>query len=172
MSTYTKIFMICPHCGAHTDSSVDYLDVGESFGPWYCDECGGGYQGNANGAATEVHKIKSRFSKTLDLLVLEPHDKTIYFVLLGNRYHPEPDDGYDGKQFFYESHSCPTNWIGKTVMISVDGNTDPHGLLKFVRSVPSLALPDDPNTEDKIIITAFPEVTDKKYLDIYFDNDI
>ncbi len=158
MSTYTKTFIICPHCGAHTDSSVDHLEAGCEFGPWYCDECGGGYQGKANGAATEVQKVASRFSKTLDLLMLEPHDKPIYFVMAGKRYHANPGDEYDGKRYFYEEHSCPTNWICNTVMISVDGDTDPHGFLKFVRSIPRTVMPDDPNAEDDTIIAAFPEV--------------
>lgn len=158
MNTYTKTFMICPHCGAHTNSSVDRLESGQSFGPWYCDECGGGYKGNANGAATEVQKVSSRFSKTLDLLMLEPHDKPIYFVLTGKCYHANPSDEEDEKRYFYEEHSCPTNWIGDTVMISVDGDTDPHGFLKFVRSIPSPVMPDDLNGEDETIITAFPEV--------------
>ena len=160
MSTYTKNCMICPHCGARTDASVDHLKAGQSFGPWYCDECGGGYQGKANGAAIEVQKMSSRFSKTLDLLVLEPHDMPIYFVMAGKTYHAKPDvdDDYDGKQYFYEEHSCPTNWIGKTVMISSDGDTDPHGLLKFIRSIPRPSMSDNPYAVDEVIIAAFPEV--------------
>jgi hypothetical protein len=105
-----------------------------------------------------VQKVSSRFSKTLDLLILEPHEKPIYFVMAGKRYREKPDDEDDGKRYFYEEHSCPTNWIGDTVMISVDGDTDPHGLLKFVRSIPSPVMPDDPNAEDETIIAAFPEV--------------
>lgn len=158
MSTYTRTFMICPDCGAHTNFSVDHLEAGQSFGTWYCDECGCGYKGNAAGAATQVQKVESRFSKTLDLLVLEPHDKPIYFVMAGKRYHAKPGDEYDGKRYFYEEHSCPINWIGDTVMISVDGDTDPHGFLKFVRSIPRPVMPDGSNAKDETIIAAFPEV--------------
>ncbi len=160
MSTYTKTFIICPHCGAHTNSSVDHLDCGQSFGPWYCDKCGGGYCGNANGTTTEVRMVADTFKKTLDLLVLNPHDKPIYFVMKGRHYQPKTDIDNEKKRFFYEQHSCPTNWIINTILISVDGDTDPHGFMKFVRSVPHPAIPDNKDIEDEIkaICAEFPEL--------------
>jgi ribosomal protein L37AE/L43A len=159
MTTYTKTFIICPHCGIHTDSSIDHLKIDNTFGPWFCEKCGGGYTGSIgnNRVVTLKKYTKSRFNKTLDLLVLEPQDKPIYFVLTGRHYQTIPDDAYDGVQYFYEEHSCPTNWIGNTVMISVDGNTDPHGFLRYVRSMPS-RLSGIPNARAEEIIKAFPEV--------------
>ena len=115
----------------------------------------------ANGANTTLEKVACRFSKTLNLLALEPHDRLIYFVVAGMRYHERPGDDVDSSRYFYEEHSCPTNWISKTVMISVDGDTDPHGFLTFVRSVPMPTMPGDPNEDDALMIAAFPEVASK-----------
>lgn len=159
MNTYTKTCVICPHCGAQTGSSVDHLTAGTSFGPWYCDACGGAYTGTANGSETQVIKNDHRFSRTFDLLVLEPQAKPVYFVMAGKSYHRgQPDkDAAENKRYFYEEHSCPTNWIGNASMIAIDGDTDPHGILSFVRSVP-VDMNFDPNDEDELITDAFPEV--------------
>lgn len=161
MNTYTKTFIICPHCDAHTNSSIDHFQKGESFGPWHCDECGRQFQGKANGKETQVSKVNGDFfSKTLDLLVLPPIDKPVYFVLEGKRYHDHLNDDYDGKQFFYEEHSCPTNWIRNTIMIANAGDTDPHGLLQFVRSIPAPTFSGNCMEDDEVIISNFPEVKD------------
>lgn len=159
MSTYTKTCVICPHCGAQTDKSVDHLPAGTSFGPWYCDACGGAYTGTANGSETQVIKNDRRFSRTFDLLVLESQTKPVYFVMAGKNYHlgQSDKDADEYKRYYYEEHSCPTNWIGDASMIAIDGNTDPHGILSFVRSVP-VAMNFDPNEEDELIMAAFPEV--------------
>ena len=159
MNTYTKTCVICPHCGAQTDSTVDHLSAGQSFGYWYCDKCGGAYSGKANGAATEITKSDKRFSRTFDLLVLEPQKEPVYFVMAGKDYHDGHinQDTVDSKRYYYEEHSCPINWIGNASMIAVDGDTDPHGFLSFVRSVP-VSIGFDPNDEDELTVNAFPEV--------------
>jgi len=153
MNTYTKTCIICPHCGAKTGSSIDHLVSGAKFGPWYCDECGHGYGGVANGVETVLEKSEQRFDKTLDLLVLDPSDKPVFFVLAGKRFVDHADDDGGNTRYFYEEHSCPTNWIGEAVMIAVGGDTDPHGLLRYVRSVPATS-----DAHDDEIIAAFPEV--------------
>ena len=155
LTTYTRTFIVCPHCGAPTESSVDHLKAGQTFGPWYCEECGGGFQGKANGAQTEIEVVSSSFRKTLDLLVLEPQEEPVYFVMKG--FHSQgssEEDEQDSTRFFYEEHSCPTNWIRDTAMISVGGDVDPHGFLKFVRSVPQPKL----NGSENQITEIFPEV--------------
>lgn len=44
-------------------------------------------------------------------------------------------EGPDDIGFFYEEHSCPTNWLRQCASVIEDGDNDPHGFLKFVRSV-------------------------------------
>lgn len=156
-ATYSKTCLICPHCGEKTDSSIDHLTAGDSFGPWFCDDCGGGFSGVANGARTELVKSASKLLQTLDLLVLPPQERPVFFVVAGVHSSVESD----AIRFLYEEHSCPINWIGDAVMVVANGDPDPHGLLKFVRAIPRL--PSDnkhssPVDEDNRLIESFPEL--------------
>lgn len=154
MNTYTKTCIVCPHCNAKTDSSIDHLKPGESFGPWHCDSCGGSFTGTANGSETQVVKGRWYFKKTYDLLVLEPQDKPVYFVIGGRNY--DGDNG-EHKRYFYEEHSCPINWLRDISMISFDADVDPHGVLSYMRSV-EIPANLEPSAEDQFIISQFPEV--------------
>ncbi len=88
---------------------------------------------------------------TVDVLRLPPQSKPVYFVVEGMRFEDEgpfrDDDitNEEHKQFYYEEHSCPVNWL-KPTMVYFDGDTDPHGLIEFVSTVDSSAIPTDENT--------------------------
>jgi transcription elongation factor Elf1 len=43
-TTVTKLFIVCPYCESQ-ETSVGHLEVGRSFGPWFCDKCGNAYRG-------------------------------------------------------------------------------------------------------------------------------
>jgi hypothetical protein len=134
--TTRTVRIACPNCGEPAGTVDHILDKSgpTSFGPWYCDECGRGYNGSllANGEI-EVHLDDKTKVDTLDHLVLMPQDKPVHFLVKGMVF--VDGDGNrgtdDNKRFFYEEHSCPTNYIGVEV-ISVDGDSDPHGLFKYV----------------------------------------
>ena len=75
------------------------------------------------------------------IVCLPPQDKPVYFVL-ANAY-PSTEDGLldsaeadASQQYFYEEHSCPTNWLQPEV-VAFDGDLDPHGLIEYVRRVPA-----------------------------------
>lgn len=176
--TYQKTCVICPHCEAKTDASIDHLKPGQPAGPWYCDACGGSYNliGGASPSEAVVTKGASRKTPTLDLLVLNPQDAPVYVALRGFIIHDNPYS-FTGRprgaveseheqgmaRFFYETHSCPTNWLQHIAMLAHKGDTDPHGLLTFVRRVP-LPAPvggQDCQAEDEAILQAFPEMGDK-----------
>ncbi len=81
-------------------------------------------------------------SKAYDLLVLPPTDKPIYFIV-------EREDNPDYREpshwkFAYESHSCPTNWLDP-VHIVHDGDSDPHGLIRYIGTKLEADLPPDEN---------------------------
>lgn len=46
------------------------------------------------------------------------------------------------KQFYYEEHSCPTNWLEPEVM-AIGGDLDPHGAIQYVRHIDDASLPPD-----------------------------
>lgn len=163
-STYQKTCLICPACGARTDQAIDHLKAGQSFGPWFCGACGAGYVGTAMGAYTTLTLHAEREYQTLDLLALQPSPKPLYVVLRGvivTKALASPDEEGDSKRFYYEEHSCPTNWLRHPEMVALGGDTDPHGVLRFLRYVPIDGFPArDPNEQDAWLRRVFPEVTE------------
>lgn len=133
----TKTYIVCPHCGENSGGSIDHLiaDHAErNWGPWYCDHCGCGFTGAITAAgAISVEKTKDSFTKCFDLLRISPQEHPVYIVR--ETRHPT-DREPESTQFYYESHSCPTNWLNDIEMISIEGDQDPHGLIEYVESAP------------------------------------
>lgn len=158
LRTRTVTVFLCPHCGKGEHSAA-HLPAGATFGPWYCRECGGSFSG-VIGADGDISLALERERKvpTLDVLVLPPQAKPVYFVVEGMRFtggRRTVDDEAESKRFFYESHSCPTNWL-RPEMLYHDGDADPHGLIEFVRSVDADSVPPDedhgPNDHDAALV--------------------
>jgi hypothetical protein len=85
----------------------------------------------------------------LVLLKLEAADRRVFFVLRQPKYDHQngPDWTPDNDRYFYEEHSCPTNWFKDIVGVIENGDEDPHGFLEFVRAVdiPDGFDPDNPH---------------------------
>lgn len=133
--TVKTIRIACPNCGEATGDVGHILDRSgpSEFGPWFCDECGRGYCGKLlPGGEIDLWVTDAMRIDTLDHLVLPPQDKPVHFVVKGMSFVDEKGSRGrpDHKRFFYEEHTCPTNYIG-VEMIAFDGDTDPHGLFKF-----------------------------------------
>ena len=174
----TKTYAVCPACGADA-GCVDHL-LGQSLDTsWYCDSCGERYGLKFSTDGTvEITKVPGRKVTTIDVLVLKPQLKPVYFIVEGMRLEyeatvgdklrrgvqkikgepiddkittPTTADELDHKQFFYESHSCPTNWLDPA-MVYYDGDSDPHGLIEFVTTRDENTFPPDemagPNARD------------------------
>lgn len=178
----TKTYAVCPSCGQDA-GSVDHLLNLKTSTSWYCDSCGEKYALTFHGGGrVDIAKDKGRKVTTLDLLVLRPQDKPVYFIVEGMRFEDEPSvidkihynaaklrgesvtleisertdtEEHGHKQFYYESHSCPTNWL-KPEMVYFDGDSDPHGVIEFVAYVDSASLPPDenfgPNAHDDALV--------------------
>jgi hypothetical protein len=103
---------------------------------------------------------REEFSRSLALLRFEGKDGPVFFVMDHGRYHPFGTPDTDEKnqhhqRYFFEEHSCPTNWLKECVMVIKDGDCDPHGFLSFVRAVD---VPEDFDTgEDDKVAALFPE---------------
>lgn len=51
---------------------------------------------------------------------------------------PDPDAGRHDS-YFYDEHTCPTNYIGGSVLKVIDpadGDNDPHGIFAYVKTEP------------------------------------
>jgi transcription elongation factor Elf1 len=128
-----KTYVVCPHCNENSGGSIDHLIADHKewhWGTWYCDNCGGGFAGTvtADGVVT-VNKMDDSFSKCFDLLRIPPQKSPVYIVRSAS--HPTGRE-HAGTKYYYESHSCPTNWLTNIKMISIEGNKDPHGLIEYV----------------------------------------
>lgn len=153
---HLKTYAVCPACGEDA-GCINHL-LGQTLETqWYCDACGQCYRlkfTNENGVAVDISVVEGkRKITTVDMLVLKPQDKPVYFIVKGMRFEGEDDDRdeHEHKQFFYEEHSCPTNWF-KPSVVAFDGDYDPHGLIEFVATRDDAAFPPDetygPNNHD------------------------
>jgi hypothetical protein len=145
MALYRHEFAMCPWCDGESGSRVDHLydqKLPTTFGPWYCDECGAPFSGIVlEPGNVEFRKEEKRdgFRRCMALLKFERKDGPTFFVMDHKRYLHRDDDTdekiQDGLRFFFEEHSCPTNWLSECAAVIQDGDCDPHGFLEFVRAV-------------------------------------
>lgn len=153
-------FIKCPHC-EEKSGRIDHLFDQRTivrFGPWYCDKCGGEYDGNVdedNNVTTSKRENKKII--TLNLLKIEGKEKNILFIVEGMRFlKDDPDDIQSNTQYFYNEHTCPTNYIGGDVLAIIDGiDTDPHGFAEFIRCVDA---PTDFDKDNADWFDLFPEI--------------
>lgn len=104
--------------------------------------------------------IMQHYGETIDkrlvLMKLEASDRNVFFVIEQPKYHHHdlPDHTPDNDRYFYEQHSCPTNWFENIVAVIENDDDDPHGFLKFIRAI------DAPADEPEDYRELFPEAFD------------
>jgi len=154
-----KVVIVCPGCDMPTDYSTEHLwndeeRFGRSWGPWYCSNCGIGFEGKVlNGAGmTEIEICPDR--KQVSIYVLLEHVpaeaccEPIYIVLDTTTTISENEtfeQAIEGLDYLYGEHTCPTNWMrGKVCKIRFQGNSDPHGVFEYFAAVRKTEDLDDP----------------------------
>lgn len=124
--TETVTHLVCPTCDTRM-GSIDHIQIGQSFGPWAChnEQCKTSVSGTMTGDGPVVtvseHGYKPRFA------LLRFRD---LFVVLKDRY------GVQNPDYFYHSHQCPTNLMRDVAHVFDAEGSDPHGVMRFVCSVP------------------------------------
>ena len=148
----TTTYFNCPNCGVQSKEPIDhivaFLDNPSwqqaisrgnypNFGPWGCHECGVNVSGIVRSKDDVELTIKPGTDvKVWDVLVLQPQTKPVYFIVDAKDYSRKPGElCSDNKSYFYDEHTCPTNWIRNVERIVIEADTDPHGLFEFVESV-------------------------------------
>lgn len=129
----SRIYVKCPFCG-EGKSRVCHLfgqQLPNTFGPWYCDGCGKGYTGTINSETDIDLKEYTRdfFAPSLSVLKLEPRTEPVYLVLKDRAYNGDID-----KEYFFNEHTCPTNFMSQVEKIIDRDDYDPHGVFSFVGS--------------------------------------
>jgi predicted RNA-binding Zn-ribbon protein involved in translation (DUF1610 family) len=141
----------CPNCGEFS-SSLTHIEVGQTFGPWYCSDCGRGYVGKRiTHTEVDLNTYLRQCIKTLvllrnddglDLTMLEAHSvevaeyKPVFVIVEGIHVidNDKEELRFDGDQYFYEEHSCPTNFMKVECFIQGD-DADPHGIWLWVETI-------------------------------------
>lgn len=139
--TYTVAHFNCPTCGQTHHSYQHLLDEAVksqkpvSFGPWRCHECISGYTGVVNPDGTVLlTPYKNNFIRAVSLLKSQHEEHPIYLMVEMNHCHPDPSKPLD-PSYYFDQHTCPTNYMRDVTRILFDGDTDPHGVFEHVRTV-------------------------------------
>lgn len=81
-----------------------------------------------------THEYHRGMFKTLTLLALDLADgSALFFVVEGRAEFDSLDKIREYDRYFYEEHTCPTNFI-RTEAIVTDGDFDAHGVFRYVDS--------------------------------------
>lgn len=139
VTAYTKpeLYVNCPVCG-EGETRVDHCKNGFSSA-WYCDDCGVRYEINRIGDQFRLQPLKERKLKTLVTLESEgPVRLLVEGMEFTNADGSRDLDSEHHSSYFYDEHTCPTNFMGNVVRIidPIDGDTDPHGIFAFVSVEP------------------------------------
>lgn len=128
----------CPHCKKVEAFEVTHLISNrDSFGPWYCENCGMGVEGRIDGGTVEVELSDTKTEETLDLLRLPQQADPVYLVVRGFTILDTETGEVKGssKEYWYESHTCPINTIAHAEAIILKDESDPHGIFDYLDSV-------------------------------------
>lgn len=126
-------YIRCPGCGK-SEHQVSHLPLGTETA-WYCDDCGVRFRLrviSADCVNCEVIPVESKEKRLVTLRSAGPVTLLVEgMVLLPN------DDEEGHERFFYDEHTCPTNYMRKVVkVIDAEGDEDPHGVFAFVKLEP------------------------------------
>lgn len=163
-------YLVCPNCKTRTNYTVNHIvEAGRGvFGPWTCEHCRAEIFGRVNKKTNtlEVHADMDSPSRTdagYHLLCIPPMRKPIYFVVSGTvGAHKTPAEIADGNGYYYNIHTCPTNFLRSVVAMCYNQDPDPHGVFRYVASVKAsdipAALDGDGTFNSDEIAAAFPVV--------------
>jgi hypothetical protein len=157
-SPFMKSVIVCPTCGALTDETEESIlntasiplegSVNDSrvmLAPCdqnsnihcVCFSCGNPFMAVVNnGAIVGVEKDTTRpaLKKKLDLVMLEPTDKPVYFIVssLETLNHVDSPDGVNAERAFFYENGSALNWNSDILQLVHDGKSVPTGLFTFV----------------------------------------
>jgi len=122
----------CPWCGKRSDSPINHLLNQSLVTTWYCHECGESFdlKFDGTGKLWTAKVLDRRCDKILVLL----RYGSMGLIVEGSSIAGNPGQ----QRYFYEEHACPTNFMRhiKVIIDLKDGNIDPHGIFRFIGTVP------------------------------------
>jgi len=157
-----KYSVSCPSCGdgqfgiTHLiDKSVGKIDT---YGPWYCDQCGDGYKISIMDRDVYIDLVPGE-KKRKSIVLL----RSGYVLLIVEGMYFDESEIDDHHAYYYNEHTCPTNYMPNVRMVIDlrDYDTDPHGIFEHVKSLPYFDV-DDPEARGRLLeaISAAIELND------------
>lgn len=132
--TVSVDYLVCPSCGydkgficTHLREEVLQTKTSRRFGPWYCDKCGNAINGRVEADGTVLTEPGTSTKEDRAVLLVLPisADESLYLVVKGMSFidaeKPETVEEARGhKRYFYEEHTCPTNYFHNTLVVISD----------------------------------------------------
>lgn len=116
----------CPIC--NKPNRIDHLKKGDHL-IWWCD-CGQQYEWDyLLDGSLDVRSTGKKKSKYQSLLKMRPVKELMLIV--------DVDYSEDGDlEYWFNEHTCPTNFTKDIHTIVADGDFDPHGIFEHVKTIP------------------------------------
>lgn len=141
----TKLFVSCPSC-LEGSTRADHLNIGQLAGPWSCESCREYYTivriNESDFELTPTGKYQTPITVTLQSDTVPPITLKLNTWKYGHSQNDTPEEFFRHSEYYYNEHTCPTNWTREIKQIIFEGDKDPHGVFKFV-SVEDGHLADD-----------------------------
>lgn len=123
LTSITKTYAHCPKCD-HQMSTVDHLLKGKatSAGPWTCHRCSSDILIDVDAENTVrvsvMDPTKRAAYRPVLLLLRTITTPAVYFVVPARSFNP---DELEENRYYYNEHTCPTNWIDTSVVLIQNG---------------------------------------------------
>lgn len=137
----TKQFVECPICHEH-EWRVDQCVGHTEFGPWSCPVCNNYFRfiqlPSLAGDTFEVEQVdgpngrQTPVTVTLRSTTTPPITLKLNTWKYGHSQKDTPEEYRENQRYFYNDHTCPTNWFRDVDYIEFEGDTDPHGVFEFI----------------------------------------
>lgn len=137
----TKQFVECPICHKH-EWRVDQCAGHTEFGAWSCVGCNNYFKftrlPELAGETFEVEQVdgpkgrQTPVTVTLRSITVPPITVKLNTWKYGHSQNDTPEEYQENERYFYNEHTCPTNWFRHVEYIEFEGDKDPHGVFEFV----------------------------------------
>jgi len=128
----------CPIGECKGFHDISYFAERNSFsvGPWYCDACGAGVMLVKNNGLVNYKITGERKVDRLVLLDMAKDAKDVKIIVEGMRHEGGRHGSEEGDdKYFYNEHTCPTNYLTGIVKIIEGEDADPHGIFEFNKGI-------------------------------------
>jgi hypothetical protein len=113
LGIYDIVEWECPHC--HTQSKIEPLGI---------------YDFEVTPAL--IKRRKTPITVTLRSITEPPITVKVNAWKYDHSQDTPQEDFIEQERYFYNEHTCPTNWLQDIQQIEFEGDTDPHGVFEFV----------------------------------------